>query len=334
MVAWIVAAGLGAGVGLAELVTRYRDEPRALWTSVSFWLYILLNAGASATALELAHVFGWNFGMPQGAGRHAVQALVAGLGAMTLFRSSFLNLKVGSEDVGIGPSSVLTSLLAVVDRSVDRRRAAQRSRLIASLMDGVSYKKSGLALSMYCIQLMQNLPLDEQEKLRNSVEAVGLTQVDEEMKMLNLGLLLLNAVGPAVLTAAIHDLGDKIKGLPHAVCTAGRAHAARSKATADVPLAFEPRSGATITQNIRFSGQAGIRHPPAAFRVPRLPLPLVRRHRMRSGTGKTTLMRILLGLTRADGGTMSLLGFPVPAERKRALARVGAIVDEPGSTST
>jgi ABC-2 type transport system ATP-binding protein len=40
-------------------------------------------------------------------------------------------------------------------------------------------------------------------------------------------------------------------------------------------------------------------------------------------------MRTLLGLTRADGGTMSLLGFPVPAERKQALARVGAIVDEP-----
>ena len=48
-----------------------------------------------------------------------------------------------------------------------------------------------------------------------------------------------------------------------------------------------------------------------------------------NGAGKTTLMRTLLGLTRADGGTMSLLGTPVPAERKRALARVGAIVDEP-----
>ena len=48
-----------------------------------------------------------------------------------------------------------------------------------------------------------------------------------------------------------------------------------------------------------------------------------------NGAGKTTLMRTLLGLTRADGGTMSLLGLPVPAERKRALARVGAIVDEP-----
>jgi ABC-2 type transport system ATP-binding protein len=48
-----------------------------------------------------------------------------------------------------------------------------------------------------------------------------------------------------------------------------------------------------------------------------------------NGAGKTTLIRTLLGLTRADGGTMSLLGRPVPAERKRALARVGAIVDEP-----
>jgi len=48
-----------------------------------------------------------------------------------------------------------------------------------------------------------------------------------------------------------------------------------------------------------------------------------------NGAGKTTLMRTLLGLTRANDGTMSLLGIPVPAERNRALAKVGAIVDEP-----
>jgi len=48
-----------------------------------------------------------------------------------------------------------------------------------------------------------------------------------------------------------------------------------------------------------------------------------------NGAGKTTLIRTLLGLTRANSGTMSLLGIPVPAERSRALARVGAIVDEP-----
>ena len=48
-----------------------------------------------------------------------------------------------------------------------------------------------------------------------------------------------------------------------------------------------------------------------------------------NGAGKTTLIRVLLGLTHADAGTMSLLGYPVPKERDKALARVGAIVDEP-----
>src|SRR5438128_9395685 len=48
-----------------------------------------------------------------------------------------------------------------------------------------------------------------------------------------------------------------------------------------------------------------------------------------NGAGKTTLIRMLLGLTHATAGTMRLLGRPVPAERAAALARVGAIVEEP-----
>jgi len=48
-----------------------------------------------------------------------------------------------------------------------------------------------------------------------------------------------------------------------------------------------------------------------------------------NGAGKTTLIRVLLGLTHADAGSMSLLGYPVPKHRDAALARVGAIVDEP-----
>src|SRR5256885_13889534 len=48
-----------------------------------------------------------------------------------------------------------------------------------------------------------------------------------------------------------------------------------------------------------------------------------------NGAGKTTLIRMLLGLTRATAGTMRILGREVPAERADALARVGAIVEEP-----
>src|SRR5262249_57009763 len=48
-----------------------------------------------------------------------------------------------------------------------------------------------------------------------------------------------------------------------------------------------------------------------------------------NGAGKTTLIRMLLGLIRPSGGTMKLLGRPVPARRREALARVGATVAEP-----
>src|SRR5438045_1095148 len=48
-----------------------------------------------------------------------------------------------------------------------------------------------------------------------------------------------------------------------------------------------------------------------------------------NGAGKTTLIRMLLGLTPATAGSMRLLGLPVPATRTQALARVGAIIEEP-----
>jgi ABC-2 type transport system ATP-binding protein len=48
-----------------------------------------------------------------------------------------------------------------------------------------------------------------------------------------------------------------------------------------------------------------------------------------NGSGKTTSIRMLLGLVRADAGTMSLFGKPVPAQLPDVVGRVGAIVESP-----
>src|SRR5262245_43863093 len=48
-----------------------------------------------------------------------------------------------------------------------------------------------------------------------------------------------------------------------------------------------------------------------------------------NGAGKPTLLRMLRGLTQPTAGSISLLGRPMPEKRAEALARVGAIVEEP-----
>lgn len=48
-----------------------------------------------------------------------------------------------------------------------------------------------------------------------------------------------------------------------------------------------------------------------------------------NGAGKTTLIRTLLGLTRASAGSVRVMGHSMPGEHALALARVGAVVEEP-----
>lgn len=48
-----------------------------------------------------------------------------------------------------------------------------------------------------------------------------------------------------------------------------------------------------------------------------------------NGSGKTTTIRLLLGLMHADSGEMSLFGQPVPARLGDVIGRIGAIVEQP-----
>lgn len=208
---YVIVALIGGLVGTGELISRYRDAPTAALLTVPAGVYVGVNAGASLAALGLIHVFGWDFGQTPGSeAARWVQVLVGGFGAIALFRSSLFLVRAGDTDVGVGPSSFLQILLSAADRAVDRKRANARAKAVAKLMSHVSFEKAVTALPTYCLALMQNVAPDEQENLARDVRELSQAQMADAVKVLNLGLRLMNVVGPATLEAAVQSLGDTI----------------------------------------------------------------------------------------------------------------------------
>lgn len=200
---------LGALVGFGELASRYRDRPSALLAVAGAWLYLFINVAAALGALVLVRAFGWTFGAPGGAVR-VVQVLVAGLGSAALFRSALFTVRMGGEDVPVGPSVLLTTLLGVADRSVDRRRANVRLKLVSKTMAGISFDKSRVALPTLCLASLQNVSQDDQRDLGRAVDTLAAGGMTDAQKVYCLGLLLTNIAGPDVVVAAVRALRGEI----------------------------------------------------------------------------------------------------------------------------
>lgn len=207
----LAVALLGGLLSVGELVSRYRDEPVRALTNRPGLLYIVINVAAGIGALAAARLFDWSFGVnPVNTEQlRWAQVLAAGLGAMALFRSSLINVRVSGQDVAVGPGS----LLERTDRAVDRRRGEERASRVGDLMKNVSFTKAYVALPTYCIHLMQNLSERDEQQLADRVKSLIDTDgMDDHAKALALGLLLFDVLGENVVTAAVSGLGESIRG--------------------------------------------------------------------------------------------------------------------------
>jgi hypothetical protein len=207
----LIASLIGGLVGAGELLARYRSDPKRLLRAFSAWLYVLMNAGASCGALALIHGFNWTFGAETVEGQRLTQVLVAGFGAVALFRTSLFVTRIGNQDIGIGPSTVLTVFLNTIDGEVDRVQAEDRSKIVSKAMNGLSFERSYVALPTYCLALMQNVSHDNQEVLGAAIAKLRNTDMDDDLKCLSLGLELMNVVGPRVLEAAVDAIGYRLR---------------------------------------------------------------------------------------------------------------------------
>ncbi|SEU29536.1 hypothetical protein [Stigmatella erecta] len=206
---------LGAGVGAGELVTRYKDAPGKAIKNLYGLCYVTLNATAAFLALVAIQAMDLNFGLDplkRGDAISIMETLAAGLGAMSIFRSSAFVARVGEQDVPIGPSAFLSAILSATDREVDRRRAEQRADAVQAAMVGIDFQQSHQALPVLALALMQNLPEEDAKKLHQQLDSVRQNGgLSNSTKSLCLGLSLMNVVGEDVLAAAVSALKKSVE---------------------------------------------------------------------------------------------------------------------------
>jgi hypothetical protein len=213
-VPYAAAVLFGLAVGITELVARYRDRPTAPLSTVSGWIYIVVNGLAAGLALWLIRAQG--VAAKTTVFNPAVaQVLLAGFGTMAFFRTSLFTMRVGEADVPIGPAAVFQVILNAADRACDRSRAGPRSEGIVAIMRGVSFERAQKSLPLHCFALMQNVSMAEQQAVVQAIAGLsGTTGMSDEIKAFNMGLLLMNVVGEKVLRRAVAALGPLIAEPP------------------------------------------------------------------------------------------------------------------------
>lgn len=174
-------------------------------------VYLLINAGASLAALWLAKRYKV---VAADETQWIEEALLAGFGAVAFFRTSLFMMRINNSDIAIGPSAFLQIILAAVDREIDRNEAKPRADAVRETMATVDFNKAYLALPTFCFGLMQNVSPEEQRSVGTEIDRLANSSLNDDVKSLSLGLILINVVGEAVLRDAVEALGEKIQSDP------------------------------------------------------------------------------------------------------------------------
>jgi len=219
VLSYIAAITFGGAIGISELISRYKDSPINALKTLSAWIYVLINAGASGFALWLIQKTDWLSDLGgKSVDQHLImQTLVASFGAMAFFRASFFTVRVGTSDIAIGPAGFLQVVLAAADRATDRMRARPRAKSISEIMNNISFAKSQEALPSLCFGLMQNVGSEEIRNFGLIVKDLQNSKMDDAFKSNILGLALLNIVGESVLREAVSVLRKLISDPPRRV---------------------------------------------------------------------------------------------------------------------
>jgi hypothetical protein len=183
---------LGMLTAFAEIIGKFPDEPiKSLKTTHALCYHVFngLIAMLALYILELADV------------AHKTEldqvkiVAVAGLGAMMVMRSKLFSVKVGNEEVSVGPDQVIKIFFNFMEDAIDRVRAQSRIEFVKENLanlrfDRISdYSTTMLLAAQALDKTERDAAVERIEKLRTDKPE------DQELKSYRLGFYLLNLMG-------------------------------------------------------------------------------------------------------------------------------------------
>jgi hypothetical protein len=205
----ILSIAFGVSVGAAELLGRYRDEPRlAVASGPGFW-YLLLNGLISGIAYGLLVHYNDKIFVGLQNDR-LLTSIVAGFGSMLVMRSKLFSFKTeGGETFAVGPDAVLSTFLRSVDRRIDRNRSAPRQKLVYDSVKTLRNPSLAASFIITSLASYQNLSDSEKATLSDIIQKVqGQADLPPQLKLMAICFGLLNVAGESNFKSLMEQLKE------------------------------------------------------------------------------------------------------------------------------
>lgn len=190
---YLLAFIFGVLTGMAEILSKYRDEPWKASKSRPGIIYMALNGFVSIVAYWIVLEYKV-FTAIDSPGVSA--AIAAGFGSMAILRSKIFVYKTqGGEEYPIGPDIVLTIFMKNIDREIDRKQALRRQNLVSEEMSDISDFNKAAEYFDTSLLSFQNLTDEERENFKIEIENLKNSDLDDRIKIFALGYALLNLTG-------------------------------------------------------------------------------------------------------------------------------------------
>lgn len=198
---YFFAFSLGMLAAAAEIIQKFRGEPLDAVGTWEAFSYHIFNGLLSVMALFILIAF--KGGVPADSLSKISYVVTAGLGSILIMRSKLFSVKVGDDEIAVGPEQIITVFLRFMENAIDRVRATSRIEFVRSTMDDLDFD----TISDYTVTMLDAMQADEKarERLGKSIFEIGEKEIDPQLKSYRLGFCLLNDMGEGFVEQLFAD---------------------------------------------------------------------------------------------------------------------------------